>query len=622
MSRRPPRGGIAHQLRRRDEGGYVAILVALMFATVLIGLAAIGVDVGRWSMQMERLQKAADAAALAGVTYLPNDLTTARSTAVAVAMRNGISDASMITVTQGARSSELVVTVRARVPNTFGAVLGYGNTTVARSATADYTAPAPMGSPCNTFGNEPRGSTTESAQPIGTALGRTSTTFPNCPVDVVTGTSQPKFWSAIEGPETDKLQGDRYQTNLCAEVGNASKTAAGCVAGRNTERRDDGYYYNIHVESEVVRAGATIDVQVYDPAFANTGVYCGSLPTSGSLVDDMNPFSRDGRKRYGRVLRVGVANATEGAEEFCPGDTSPGSTAAATATTTTYVMRGRTDTGDPANAPVLTTCDRYQFRGGSAPSASQLRSGNSAYNAELARVFHQWFSICSFKPDRAGDYFLQVRSNVALPSQAFAYSANNAQQNFIYKNNPAAILATPTLTTGAGANAFSLRAVTSSDSTRTKVSVSSWERMPLLQIAPGTASFNLVRALPNAKGQYVAFEFFDAADGSTGTVKVLPPGDATGDIASSSGVPGCRAGLNDAAPATYATLSGCSYAVDGRVTDGQVVHMVIPIPNNYSCDNSDLRGCWFRVEMNYGGSVTDLTTWSATIGGDPVRLIR
>ena len=29
-------------------------------------------------------------------------------------------------------------------------------------------------------------------------------------------------------------------------------------------------------------------------------------------------------------------------------------------------------------------------------------------------MFHQWLDLCTFTPDRTGDYYLQVRTNVAL----------------------------------------------------------------------------------------------------------------------------------------------------------------------------------------------------------------
>jgi len=106
--------------------------------------------------------------------------------------------------------------------------------------------------------------------------------------------------------------------------------------------------------------------------------------------------------------------------------------------------------------------------------------------------------------------------------------------------------------------------------------------MPILQIATSPAIFNLVRALPNAKGQFLTFDFFDAADGSSGTVKVLPPADATGDVKLASGIPGCKAGKNDTSPSAYTALTGCSVSVAGSSTDGQLIHMVIPLPQNYN----------------------------------------
>lgn len=633
MTPTPTSAGDRHAPRGRRQGrgeeGYAAVLVALVFSALLLGLCAIGLDIGRWSVEMERLQKAADAAALAGVTYMPNDMTTARSTAVEVARRNGVTNSAMVNVEQGDRASQLRVTVRAVVPNSFGSALGYGETTVSRSATADYTAPAPMGSPCNTYGNEPRGSTGTSSQgPADSALPASPSS--NCPKDATTLTSQPQFWAAVEGPGTDKVQGDRFQGRRCAETGRAGATYR-CAASLNTEYRNEGYFFVVNVGQAAIDAGASVDLQVYDPIFTNTGVYCASMPSQSNLVEAMNPFTVDGLRRYGRVRLPTSTSANEntGAGEFCSGDSTPGSNGGNTAApTTTFVMRGRTDTGNPLDAPVLTTCTPYQFRGqGSAPSAGQLRSNNDAYNPELARVFHQWFSLCSFTPDRAGNYYLQVRSNITFGGSAYSSNQNPRGQTpiqYISKNNSAAASLTPNnVTTGWGANAFSLRAVPSVASARSHVAVSSWERMPVLQLAPdSTATFNLVRALPNARGQYLTFDFYDASDNGTGTITVLPPADASGDVMAPSGVPGCRAGKNDTAPAAYTTLTGCSYAVRSTDTDGQVVNMVIPIPSNYQCDDSTLSGCWFRVQMAYSGNVTDFTTWGANIGGDPVRLIQ
>ena len=58
-------------------------------AFLMMPLCALSVDVARWYVEVQRIQNAADAAATAGVTYLPDDFAAAQSTAIAVAARNG-----------------------------------------------------------------------------------------------------------------------------------------------------------------------------------------------------------------------------------------------------------------------------------------------------------------------------------------------------------------------------------------------------------------------------------------------------------------------------------------------------------------------------------------------------
>ena len=60
----------------------------------------------------------------------------------------------------------------------------------------------------------------------------------------------------------------------------------------------------------------------------------------------------------------------------------------------------------------------------------------------------------------------------------------------------------------------------------------------------------------------------------------------------------------------------------------------MPIPPDYTCtevkpspsppNTLEPRGCWFRVKITFpsGSSVTDQTTWQATLEGDPVRLVK
>ena len=75
--------------------------------------------------------------------------------------------------------------------------------------------------------------------------------------------------------------------------------------------------------------------------------------------------------------------------------------------------------------------------------------------------------------------------------------------------------------------------------------------------------------------------------------------------------------------AAFTTATNCSVSVQSSTHNGQLQHMVVPIPTDYTCDPSTLGGCWFAVQVTFtsGGSLADITTWDANIGGDPVRLI-
>jgi hypothetical protein len=65
-----------------------SLVLSLLFMTVLIGMAAIVIDVGSWYRADRKLQANADAAALAGAQELPGSTAAARETAVSYATSN------------------------------------------------------------------------------------------------------------------------------------------------------------------------------------------------------------------------------------------------------------------------------------------------------------------------------------------------------------------------------------------------------------------------------------------------------------------------------------------------------------------------------------------------------
>jgi len=606
---------------RSREGGFMTILLAVLVASgFLFAAMAVSVDTSRWYDEMNRVQKAADAAALAGVPYLPFDLTNARLRANEVAKRNGYDDASpdvVVTVAIGDLQSQLKVTITSRIKNSFGGFIGLTNTTVSRTATADYKGPAPMGSPCNTFGNEPNaGGAGSSPTPVGTAQG--ASPFSNC-------SRNPTFWGVLEGPETGKVQGDRYSTRGCESSG-----VDGCTGTTNNEygpklsaTSTTAFGYTFVVKVQPAAVGTQVTLQVYDPLMVNAGQTCASLPAASSFgtTGNVNDYvtNADAKNRYSSD---GSTTST-----YCTGDSYPGTGSGASTKhgmTTSFVLRQQVDSLDPTAAPVQNNTSgspcikQYgSYVTTSALSANLFKKGNASYNDDLARMFHNWVALCTFTPTRSGDYYLQVRTNVSL-----AGSGTGLERS----GNTAAAALDGNTTSGEGSNSFSLRAVTAVGQEK-NVAVSGYEHMPIYMNADtATANFNLIRVLPGAAGQSISFSYFDAGDAAgTGSVKVLPPTDATGSILTTPFPGSCKAAGGSAG--TGQTLTACSAALSQSggtsLNNGKTETITIPIPTDYNCSVNSFGGCWYRVQVSFNsGTVHDVTTWDATIIGDPVRLIK
>jgi len=115
--------------------GQMIVVFALGLVT-LVGVITLGADVGVLYYNWVQLQKAADAAALAGASYLPNDTTTATATAQTYATNNGVLASDTITATPINGNSQMQVTLQRTVPYSFARVLGLTNGYVKVSAVA------------------------------------------------------------------------------------------------------------------------------------------------------------------------------------------------------------------------------------------------------------------------------------------------------------------------------------------------------------------------------------------------------------------------------------------------------------------------------------------------------
>ncbi len=156
MLRRPGQGrsvAVTGARRQRERGQVLVIFAASM--VLLVGLLAIVIDVTWYWTNSLKVQRAADAAALAGAVWLPDQPTKARNAAYAAATQDGYTTGGGVTVTANpdpARNIQLDTTISAPVPTFFMNLFGIRSLTATRNASAEYVLPVPMGSPLNYFG--------------------------------------------------------------------------------------------------------------------------------------------------------------------------------------------------------------------------------------------------------------------------------------------------------------------------------------------------------------------------------------------------------------------------------------------------------------------------------------
>lgn len=154
-------------LRGTDRAGGQVLVIFAGSLLVLMGMTALVVDVSWYWANTLRVQRAADAAALAGAVYLPGDVPTAYSRANQEAAKNGYSggtggvsvrpcqDTDSATPgcpTGGSNPRQLNVTISAPVSTFFMRVFGMSTINATRTAKAEFTLPVPMGSPENYYG--------------------------------------------------------------------------------------------------------------------------------------------------------------------------------------------------------------------------------------------------------------------------------------------------------------------------------------------------------------------------------------------------------------------------------------------------------------------------------------
>ena len=587
--------------RGRGEKGFVLAMTGLLLVP-LLAFTAFAVDLGSWYAQAVRLQRAADAAALGGVVWAADaDPTKANTVATTILTKNGITSANSTISINKNGSAALTVTVAAKGTLFFGKLF-IQNETLTRSATAEYITPVPMGSKDNQLGNDP-----ETDSPVG---------HPS-----------PQHWLNIAGRDNPKVSGDEFTSRNCT-VGTYQCDASGVNLDYTSVSPPGslGYVFKVHVDPAFVTTGQALHISVYDPAFTDVGDTC------KANVVTTAPYKTD--PRY-----AGTALAPE-PNSFCTGDNDSGAPKDKP-DTTTYIVRAPDGTPlDSFNNPAKCAIS-FQGRNPagvgnalSVPANATLDSLlNDLSTANLEQMkfidhYHQWVDVCKVPGGsvQAGDYIVQVKTNALNPASVAKTVVAGATLDL------STSLDLDGLPDTGGHNRYSFRATGSNgagfaDPTkRSGLAFFAESRLPMyanVSSTPTTASFYLARITPQYKGKTLQLKLWDIADVGVGSagVEIVSPADATNPPPPN----GCTWARDGGIGTTAAIVSTTSCAISNMVTGDFNNHLTtvsMTLPNNYSCNEADPNGCWFKINYSFSALATpsDTTTWSANILGDPVHL--
>jgi hypothetical protein len=123
-------------MNRRNERGQATVLT-LVFLVVLLGMAALVLDIGSWYRADRAAQATADAAALAGAQALPENPNNAKTLAQQYATKNGgIGSGNVALSAKIVSNDTITVKVQRPAPGFFSKLFGVNSVTVGATAVA------------------------------------------------------------------------------------------------------------------------------------------------------------------------------------------------------------------------------------------------------------------------------------------------------------------------------------------------------------------------------------------------------------------------------------------------------------------------------------------------------
>ena len=207
--------------RRTPDGerGFV-LVTTVVITTVLLLFAGLAVDFGSFYVRAAQIKRAADAAALAGVVWMP-EFDTAEDAALNAAARNGfvngVNDVTVVVKEVPDNNRQLEVTITDGSVNQYFSRIAINKQGITRTSTAEYVLPVPLGSPRNSFG--------------------TNTLLPGSSTDEY-------FWAAVNGWCAGHESGDeklaKYESYSTSSGSSTSATFRSAPSSPTRTRRSSG----------------------------------------------------------------------------------------------------------------------------------------------------------------------------------------------------------------------------------------------------------------------------------------------------------------------------------------------------------------------------------------------
>ncbi|TMD03775.1 MAG: hypothetical protein E6J01_15330 [Chloroflexi bacterium] len=612
--------------RLRSQAGQAIVLIALT-GTLMIAGIGLAVDVVIGYLYQVSSERAAAAAALSGVVFMPDQFTGASAVpvgsrndatdrAVDEAKRNGFdptNTADGVVVTPSrvpGHTNQLQVTVGRQAPVFFMVMFGFKPYQVSATAIAAYLPPISLGQPGSQAGSS-----------LG-ELGRTRF-----------------FFVREEGWATDRSQGDAYTPNNLAGGYGPSDDVHQISYANGTEPRDTsvsdrgGYDYQIAVPS----GGLGGVVQVYNAAFAPDGTggtanMCdNNAQNPGSRTcsiggnnwfheDDGSPFNfgtppnNYATMRYSlyRVNNVFIRSSDQLLSQL-----------------TVYPIDAR----NWRNA-----VQQYTILGGPnlGQTVDQQYAGNLPTNM---LIYHNWVDVTSYSGAQDNG-LVSLRTTPALSN----YQVGGALQPGTYRLRVDSLDSSGTTFTGGSTGAhkgYAVRAV-NGDANRTACSnctVASWDEVcfftPFDAGPGGSFTMNLFQLTPDYAGLTVTIDIWDVGDISSTSgfvrINILDP---TGALAGSPlgvniydlGVQ--RSNLARGQYTVIASAQGGNQRASFVATDtsqgisrnSHWVHIELPISPGY---NPPPGQYWWSMQYVTGAGTVAIDTVTVAVGlkGGPVHLV-